>query len=123
MRTKPQILLVDDEDSICVAVSQILGAHGYQVEARHNGIDALASFLADPYAYSLIITDQTMPEMTGDQLIAAVRQRSDRIPIVLASGYRSKLTTRRMDELSITQVLAKPYSESALLEAIRRAGS
>lgn len=114
-----KILVVDDEESICSVVSQMLSARGYQVETCSNGVEALATFLDDPDAFSLIITDQTMPEMTGDQLIVAIRQRSDQIPIILASGYSSTLNPRRVGELSINQVLLKPYSENGLLSALR----
>jgi CheY-like chemotaxis protein len=116
-----RILFVDDEDAIARAVEQLLRRHGYQVTCRRNGLDALAQFCTHPDRYDLVITDQTMPQMGGEQLAKRLRRVRPDIPIILTTGYNYGVTSATMRALGIRGFLHKPFGAHELSEAIRKA--
>ena len=82
-----KILLVDDEATLVDLGYEILSSFGYQVTTRTNALDALAAFEEAPHQYDLIITDLTMPKMTGLDLSGRILQIRPDIPIIICSGY------------------------------------
>lgn len=83
------IMIVDDEQSILDAYTDLFTGFGYQACAFINGEEAFNAFNANPDKYDLIITDMTMPKLTGDLLIEKVRKLKPGIPIILSSGFRA----------------------------------
>jgi CheY-like chemotaxis protein len=127
-RTKPQkpisggtekILLVDDEASIIKVVGQMLERLGYQVTAYTSSIAALAAFKADPESFDLILTDMTMPEMTGDLLAQEAMAVRPSIPVLISTGYSSTLTAEAAKAIGIKGMLVKPASKAILAAAVR----
>jgi two-component system, cell cycle sensor histidine kinase and response regulator CckA len=115
------ILLVDDEASVMKMVRQMLERLGYQVAAFTSGVEALAAFKDNPGGFDLVLTDMTMPEMTGDLLATEVMGIRPAIPVLISTGYSATLTAEVVMEVGIKGVIRKPASKSDLAVAIRKA--
>lgn len=113
------ILLVDDEKDILDTVKPILESQGYQVEAYNNGASAFEAFSADPAKYNIVITDITMPGMTGDELSINILNIRKNIPIILCTGYSEKLDEENAYEIGISKFIKKPVTSQKLSELIR----
>ena len=113
-----RILLVDDERLLAELGKQMLERLGYVVDARTDSVQALEDFRENAGEYDLVITDMTMPGMTGDILSREViRIRSD-IPIILCTGYNERINPERAKEIGISALLMKPLAMNQLARAI-----
>jgi len=92
---------------------------GYCVTGTTNPVDALESFQQDPHGFDLIITDQTMPQMTGDVFIRHVRAVRPDIPIILCTGFSENMDEKRAHQMGVKQFLLKPISLVDLSKAVR----
>jgi PAS domain S-box-containing protein len=118
---KECILLVDDEQVIVDIGREALQYLGYQVAGSTSSIEALNAFRNQPHAFDLVITDMTMPSMTGEELAKElIRIRPD-IPIILCTGYNELITEKKAKTLGIKEFLPKPWVIQDLTKAIRRA--
>lgn len=120
-----RILFVDDEEDIVFAGENMLTRLGYEVVSSRSAREALSLFRQHPERYDLVITDLTMPQMSGDQLAdELVRLRPD-IPIILCTGFgpgfRSALSSLEMRSEGIREVVMKPFDRTDMAAAIRRA--
>ena len=114
------ILFVDDEEGIARATQILLTDLGYEVSIYTNGCEALAAFCAAPSAIDLVIADQTMPQLTGTELVSALRaQRSD-IPIILCTGYSHLMNDEQAAAQGIDAFLMKPVDIYDLAATIRQ---
>ncbi|MBU0674031.1 MAG: response regulator [Proteobacteria bacterium] len=113
------IMVVDDESSLRKLLSQALTLGGYQVDTYANGRDAWKALSHTPHHWDLIITDQTMPEMTGDQLAAKALTIQPDLPIILCSGYSATL---KLDQLKTDRIsyVEKPLEINELLSLIAK---
>jgi len=116
--TGARLLIVDDEPLLCAFFSEMLGAIGYHAAAYTNPLDALAAFERDPYAFDLVVTDQTMPGLTGTELVAKLRARRTDLPIVMCTGYSEHLDEAKATALGAAAFLSKPIDMNRLLAAI-----
>ncbi|MGE3774261.1 MAG: PAS domain-containing protein [Gammaproteobacteria bacterium] len=116
-----RVMIVDDELMLAEYWREVLSEVGYRVSAFGDGNEALAAFDADPGAYDAIVSDQTMPGLTGDALAAALRARGARLPIVLCTGYSARLDAQRAQTLELAAVLVKPVAREALLAVLEEA--
>jgi len=114
-----QILFVDDEEALRDAGSRMLENMGYSVTAVSSGIEALDVVKKEPGEIDLIITDMTMPGMTGVELATKLLQIHPGIPIILCTGYHEIITPKKAKELGIREYLSKPYSQSEMAKIIR----
>jgi PAS domain S-box-containing protein len=114
------ILLVDDEAPILKITSRILERHGYTVTAEENGQLALDRFKKGPQAYDLVISDVSMPKMSGDRLAREILALRPGLPVLLASGYSKTITEESVMKDSVKGLLQKPLSEKTLLNTIRQ---
>jgi PAS domain S-box-containing protein len=114
------ILFVDDEIAQLDVVKRLLGGIGYDVIVFTSGIKALESFSNNPHKYDLVITDLTMPGMTGDQLISAIRKINSKVPIILYSGYGNRISEEKIKKLDIQDFLLKPLKLDQFTKAIRK---
>ena len=103
-----RVLFVDDEVHLVKMAQKVLGRLGYSVVGETNDHDALTRFRADPTAFDLVVTDQTMPEITGDILAVEVRKLRDDIPIVLCTGHSRRLTPDQAKNIGIDHYVMKP---------------
>ncbi len=115
------ILFVDDEEQIRGVTTAILSKHGYQVTTFANGTEALAEFNQHPEHYQLLITDMTMPSMTGAELARQVLALRPKIPIILCTGQSDLINREKALAMGIADYLSKPFKIQTILEAIRNA--
>ncbi len=114
-----RILLVDDEEMVITVASEMLGCLGYEVVSVRQGPEALEIFRSQPNLFHLVITDQTMPGMTGMDLAKEVlRIRSD-IPIILCTGFSNKDILLKALTIGIRKVLSKPFVFNELASSVR----
>ena len=116
-----RILFVDDEITLVEIGQGMLEKLGYQVDVRTSPREALEAFRANPDKYDLLITDMTMPVMTGDQLAQAVRDIRPAIRIIIATGFSKALTPEKIDRMGISGVIMKPFTLQDVATAIRKA--
>ena len=114
------ILFVDDELPIAKIGGQLLEQLGYRVTVRTSSVEALELFRSKPNDFDLVITDMTMPNMTGDQLgVELMKMRSD-IPVILCTGYSNKISEEIAKEIGIKAFAYKPIVNPDLAETIRK---
>ena len=114
-----RILLVDDQDVIAQMEKQMLERLGYQVTARNSSIDALEAFRAQPDKFDLVITDLTMPNMTGDNLARELIKICPDIPVILCTGFSERISKEKSESLGIKKLLMKPIALKDLSTTIR----
>ncbi len=114
-----RILLVDDEKAIAQMVQQMLERLGYQVTAKTESNQALEVFKANSDNFDLIITDMTMPKMTGLQLANEVKDVRSDIPVIICTGFSDQINEENSDELGIQAYVSKPVIKREIAHAIR----
>ena len=114
------ILFVDDEWSLVNIGQQVLKKIGYKVIARTNPLEALETFRAQPDKIDLVVTDQTMPNMTGDVLARQIMQLKPGIPIIICSGFSEKINKEKARSMGIRKFVMKPIVMMELAQTIRR---
>jgi PAS domain S-box-containing protein len=114
-----RILFVDDEPTIVRMAELLLRRLGYTVSARSSSIEALELFLAKPDTFDILITDMTMPNMTGIDLIRNIRRTKPDLPVILCTGFSELISDDILEYYRISQVVAKPILTKQLADAIR----
>jgi CheY-like chemotaxis protein len=102
------ILIVDDEESLVHLTEEMTAELGYEPVGFASSTAALASFRATPDRFSVVVSDEAMPEMTGSDLAREIRRIRADIPIVLMSGYVTSALSTRAREIGVREVLSKP---------------
>ncbi len=113
------ILLVEDEIDIMESVKESLELLGYKVTARENGLTALEEFEHHPDDFDLIVTDQTMPKMTGISLAEEILKIQPDIPVILCSGLPKDVTQEKLEAAGIRAHLIKPFKDNNLPKMMR----
>ena len=116
-----RILFVDDEPVLCAATSALLSRLGFHPTALTSADDAWNTFNAHPNEFDLVITDLTMPRMTGIELARRMLGVRPGLPILLTSGFPSQLNEDALRELGVRGLLLKPVDHTTLLSGIQRA--
>ena len=114
-----RIMFVDDEESMVKLNQQRLEKLGYKVMGKTDPSEALAFFRADPEQIDLVITDMTMPHMTGDRLAEEILNIRPDMPIILCTGYSQRMSDERARELGIRKYIEKPIEMENLARSIR----
>jgi len=115
-----RILFVDDEPALADIGKLTLESLGYKVRTRYSSIEALELFKNQPEAFDLVITDMTMPKMTGDDLARELMGIRPDIPIILCTGYSSKIDERQAKMIGIRDFVLKPMLRRQIATAIRK---
>ena len=115
-----RIIIVDDEEDILDMAKRLLESLGYQAVTAASAIQALAIFRQDPSKFDLIVTDQVMPVMSGEDLSREVLAMRPDMPIILLTGFPDDLTEEKALEIGIREFLLKPLASVDLATAIRR---
>jgi len=115
-----RILFIDDELPIVNLGKQMLKRLGYDVVTKTNSIEALKLVQVNPDRFDLVITDMTMPNMTGEQLALELMQIRPDIPIILCTGFSRKITEKKAKAIGIRAYLNKPLLKHEMAETIRR---
>ncbi|RJP77027.1 MAG: PAS domain-containing sensor histidine kinase [Desulfobacteraceae bacterium] len=113
------ILVVDDEEFIIDMISEMLSGLGYRVESRISSYEALEAFRSNPKRFDLVITDQTMPQLTGTALSAKIKVIRPDIPIILCSGFSVNLENDSRHDTIVDAHINKPILNRELAETIR----
>ena len=111
------ILVIDDELSILNITSQTLEAFGYRVMTATDGVDALAAYLENKKAISLVLTDMAMPLMDGAAVIRALLKLNPAVKIIAASGLEATGGAKAID-IGVKSFLTKPYTAETLLKTV-----
>jgi PAS domain S-box-containing protein len=114
------VLLVDDEDPIVQMVKTMLERLGYRVTSRTGSVEALELFKIKYDAFDLVITDMTMPNMTGDQLAKELLAVNPDIPIIILTGFSERINKHTIETIGIKGLLMKPVVTSDMALEIRR---
>jgi len=114
------ILFVDDEQSLIELGKNMLEKLGYRVEARTLPVEAIELFKAAPNPFDLVISDMTMPAMTGVSLAKKLMQIRPEIPVIICTGYSEQIDESRAKELGIKGFLMKPFTIRELSKTVRK---
>lgn len=114
------ILFVDDEIALVELGEQMLKNLGYRVDKRTSSIEALEAFKFNSDKYDLIITDMTMPNMTGVQLASEIHKIRSDVPIILCTGFSDRISKNNYTEKGISALVMKPILKSELSKVIQK---
>jgi CheY-like chemotaxis protein len=114
------ILLVDDEQAMVDVLEVMLAKGGYEVIARTSSIEALEAFRHKPDAFDLVITDMTMPNMTGKELAKELMAISPEIPVILCTGFSDKIDEKEAEKMGISAFVMKPVVMGEIANTIRK---
>ena len=117
-RRRPRVLVIDDDANVRDVVRYLLEDFGYDCETAADGPRGLARFQEG--GWDLVVTDLGMPEMSGWEVVEAIRRRSPTMPIVLITGLVGPEVMRRSGELGLP-VVAKPFRSEVLRAAVATA--
>lgn len=115
-----RILFVDDEKTQLELAKDALSPHGYKVTAFIDSTAALIHFQQDPDAYDLIITDMTMPKLTGNILVRKIQSMRPNIPVIMCTGFSEIMDETKAIAMGIKAFLYKPITIKELLHTIRK---
>ena len=115
-----KILFIDDEQSLVDIGRQMLEYLGYKVTARTSSVEALKLFAAQPDRFDLVITDMTMPNMTGEKLAIELMKIRNDIPIIICTGFSEKITAEYAKTIGIKEFAMKPLLMQDLGKSIRK---
>lgn len=116
---KEHILFVDDEEMLAEIGRDMVQYLGYTVAARTSSIEALEAFRAQPARYDMVITDMTMPNMTGVELAREIHRVQPDIPIIICTGFSELINEAEARRLGIQKLLMKPLFLKDLALAMR----
>ena len=115
-----RILFVDDEAMIVRLASSILQRVGHTVTVFEDSNQAYEEFSKTPDSFDLVITDQTMPNLTGIDLTRKIHEIRPDIPVILATGFSENVDEEIAKENGVYEFIMKPFSMSGLSDAINR---
>ena len=116
-----KILFVDDEPDLVDLGKMILEKLGYGVTATSSSCEALALFQADPSRFDLLVTDMTMPSLTGEDLTREVLSIRPDIPVLLCTGFSHRIDAVNAKHIGVRALIMKPYATGQIAEAVRSA--
>ena len=119
-RGAEHILVVDDEPPILKINAHILEQLGYRVTTENDSLRALACFEKDPSAFDLVLSDVTMPKLTGDKLATEIMRIRPEMPVILCSGYSRIVNEQSAVSLGVRALIIKPIVKKTLATEIRR---
>ena len=114
-----RILFVDDEQTLADMGKQMLEKLGYKVDAMTNSIEALAEFRNHPGKYDLVVTDHTMPHMTGLQMAVQLKQIRPDIPVSICTGFSESIDKGNYRSKGIKGFVMKPFIKKDVAPVIR----
>ncbi len=113
-----KVMFVDDEEDLVELFKEGLERYGYSVDSFISSIDALEAFKKNPYNYEILISDYTMPGLTGLQLADSISKIRDKFPIIICSGLSEELSASIAEKAGIRDIVKKPVSISDLADII-----
>ncbi len=120
LRGHERVLLVDDEAAITSMAAELLASLGYDVTSRTDSTDALQLVLQHPDQFDIVLTDLTMPHMTGLELAERIRQELPRLPVILWTGYNELIGEQEALRRGFDSFLHKPFTLAQLTQTLRQ---
>jgi DNA-binding NtrC family response regulator len=114
-------LFVDDEAALVQLAADTLNSLGYGVVGRTSSLEALELFRARPDGFDLVVTDMTMPNMTGSELAQHIMRIRPDMPIILCAGFSEAMTQEKARAIGVKEFIMKPIVQRQIATAIRRA--
>jgi CheY-like chemotaxis protein len=118
--SEAKILVVDDEPQVAAVVVDMLEELGYQSTSFTSSAEAVKEISESPDKYSLIITDQMMPVMSGLEMTEQIHNIQPELPVILISGFSNLLVEEELNTRGITEYLRKPILFNELQESVHR---
>ncbi len=115
-----RILFVDDEAPVARLGKKMLQRLGYKVTAFTNSMDALEAFRGNPDSFDIVITDMTMPNMTGDLFAKELMKIKPVIPIIICTGFSERMNPEKAEEIGIKGILMKPIVRGEMAHMVRK---
>jgi len=119
-RGSERILFIDDEETLVHIGKQVLESLGYEVTTRTDGTEALELFKSQPDTFDLVITDMTMPEVTGVDLAQEFMKIRPAIPVILCTGFSAKMDEEKSKAMGIRAFVPKPALKLDMAKTVRR---
>jgi PAS domain S-box-containing protein len=116
---KEHILVVDDEPLVIEVLQEMLEQQGYRITTADGSLKALETFRGAPQDFDLVITDMTMPKLTGDRLSQEIKKIRADIPIILCTGYSNKLADKSALDFGVQDFMVKPIKQADLVRIVR----
>jgi len=113
------VLVVDDEDMILEFLGDLLAGWGLEVTLRSNGLDGKHAFAAEPQRYDLVLTDQTMPRVTGLELARQIRAIRPDTPVILYTGYGEHIAEHELAAAGVRALARKPVEPAELFTLLK----
>lgn len=120
MMQKPTVLVIDDEEAVREAVTDILDLESLSVLAASDGEQGVALFAQRQAEIGLIILDMSMPGLTGHETLRRLKDIDPEIPVLLSSGYSREEVTHSYADLGVTDFLPKPYDALSLIDVVNQ---
>ena len=117
---KERILFVDDEETLVELGESVLTSLGYDVVGKNSSMEALELFSASPEKFDLVVTDMTMPNMTGIDLAQNILRIKPGTPIILCTGFSETITQECINSVGVRDLIMKPFKRHQIAESIRR---
>lgn len=117
---REKLLVVDDMPELVLLYTRILESLGYQVSSCTNSTEAWSLLQSDPGSFDLLITDMTMPDMTGDKLAEKAWALRPELPVIIITGYSEKLSEQTAEQAGFSAYLKKPIIKADLAQTVRR---
>jgi PAS domain S-box-containing protein len=115
-----RVLLIDDEALVLAATAEVLSRLGYEAVSFSDSLAALAAFEATPERFDVVVTDETMPGLTGTGLARMLRTHRPDLPIVLMSGYTGAIQTQQVFATGVSELLSKPIQSHEMATTLAR---
>lgn len=115
-----RILFVDDEEPLVEMGDEMLSALGYKVKSLTDAMEAFHLITLNPGLFDLVITDQTMPKITGRLLAERIKEIRPDLPIILCTGYNEQMSKEKEEAAGIAGFVMKPFSKREMAETVRR---
>ena len=113
-------MFIDDEKLLVTVGTQMLERLGYRVTGFTDPEKALTDFKNSKDSYDLIVTDKTMPKMTGDKLVKEILNIRPDMPIIICTGFSEKMNREKAKEIGATGYLEKPHEKRDLAKMVRK---
>ncbi len=118
IKTEKPVMIVDDEEAVADVLHHLLAVLGYGSEVFLNPLKALEAMRADPDKWAAIVSDYTMPDLTGEQFIGQARSVRSDIPVILTSGFESHGQSEALARLGVNAFIAKPFQAEDLARGL-----
>jgi PAS domain S-box-containing protein len=115
-----QILFVDDEKMLTEIGRQMLSEHGYRVTTENSAIKGLELFSSDPGRFDLVITDQTMPDLSGKKLVEKMLKIRPDLPTIICTGHSDQIDEQSAKQMGVKAFCMKPLNMAELVQTVRQ---